>query len=176
MNREGDCMLSSQWLRQLHRHLFSRQSMRSWRKASAASVRRRVRLGLELLEDRLAPTADVVHTAAVNVSTPFRESQQTVQLTANVTDSTTPSTTVNEGTVTFTVDDSNGHQVGNSVQGTVSNGTANANFALPVEPAGTYTINVSYSDSAGNFSDGGDTSGSLTVTPASTTTTANSAS
>lgn len=167
-------MFSSLWLRQLHRHLFGRQSKSSQTKVFSAKVRRRVRLDLESLEDRLVPSADAVQTAAVNISTPFSESQQTVQLTANVTDSTTPATTVNEGTVTFIVDDSTGTQVGTQVQGTVINGTANANFVLPSEPAGTYTIKVSYSDSANNFTDGGDTSGSLKVTAAATTTSASS--
>ncbi len=155
------------WLHQLQRSWFSRQSSKSRNVSRRSSVQRRVRLTLELLEDRLAPSADSVQTVASNLSTPFSESQQTVSLSANVSDTTNPSTTVSEGTVTFTVKDSSGNTIGSSVQGPVSNGKASANFNLPSnEAAGKYTIAVSYSDSAGTFTDGGDTSGTLTVNPA----------
>ncbi len=160
-------MFAPLWLRQFRNHLFGRPSSSSWRKTPPAAVRRRVRPSLEPLEDRLAPSADTVLASATSFSTPFSENQQNLTLTANVSDTTTPATTVSEGTVTFTVEDSNGNAVGSPVQGNVSNGTASASFALPSdEAAGNYTIAVNYNDSAGNFSDGGDTPGALTVNPA----------
>jgi len=164
------------WLKQLQRYWFPRRSAKTGNASRRATVHRRVRLSLEPLEDRLAPSADAVQTVANNLSTPFSESQQTLSLSAKLSDTTVPSTTVSEGTVTFTVKDSGGNTVGSAVQGTVSNGTASANFALPAnEAAGHYTVAVSYTDSGGKFSDGGDTSGTLTVSAAATTTTASNA-
>jgi hypothetical protein len=85
--------------------------------------------------------------------------------------SSAPNTTVNEGTVTFTV--KNGAAVFGSVVGTVSDGKASADFTLPAgQAAGSYTIAVRYNDSLDNFSEGGDTSGALTITPAKVTATA----
>jgi hypothetical protein len=108
-------------------------------------------------------------TRAANVPDVFRSSQQTVNLSATVGDASSPTDTVNEGTVTFTVE--NGSTVLGSVEGTVSGGTGNANFTLPAGlPIGNYTVAVSYADSLGNFTDDGDTSGTLTVAAAPTTT------
>ncbi len=119
----------------------------------------------------VTPTS--VTTVANSVSAAYSlSSSQPVQLTASVTagNIATP-ITVDEGTVTFTV--MNGSVVVGSVNGTVNNGTASANFNVPAGlAAGTYSIDVSYSDSAGNFTDGGDTNSTLTVTPAGVTTTA----
>lgn len=116
----------------------------------------------------MAPSADAVQTVASNLSAHFSESSQILALTATVSDTTNPSTTVSEGTVTFTVKDSSGNTVGSPVSGTVSGGKASANFTLPAdEAAGSYNIDVSYSDSPStNFTDGGDTAGKLTVDPA----------
>jgi hypothetical protein len=165
-------MFMPPWLSLRQRRWFSRPSL----KARSATAHRRVRLSLEHLEDRLAPSADAVQVvvAPATLSTPFSTSQQNVTLTADVTDTTNPGTTVSEGTVTFTVKDSTGNVVGSAVPGnvTVANNkaTATATFALPSdEPAGNYTIDVSYSDTANpaNFTDGGDdTPGTLTVNPA----------
>ncbi len=72
-------------------------------------------------------------------------SNQSVTLTAMVTSTST----VNEGKVTFTVYDSMNNQVGTSVQGTVSGGTATATYMLPGGTMqGTYTIQASYDDTA----------------------------
>ena len=172
-------MFASLWLRQLRCRLFGRQSRSSWSKTPpTAGVRPRFRPCLEPLEDRLTPSVDSVQTVATNISTPFSDSSQTVQLTANVTDTTTPSTTVNEGMVQFTLVNGGGQTIGTAASGSVtSNGMATVNYGLPAFTlVGSYTINVSYSDSpSNNFSDGGDTSATLAVNAASTTTTANAA-
>ncbi len=165
------------WLKQLQRYWFPRRSAKTGNASRRATVQRRVRLSLEPLEDRLAPAADTVQTVAANLSTPFSESPQALTLSAKLSDTTIPNTTVSEGTVTFTVKDSGGNIVGSAVQSPpVSNGAASASFTLPAnEAAGKYTVAVSYSDSAGHFSDGGDTSGTLTVSAAPTTTTTSNA-
>jgi hypothetical protein len=163
-----------QWLHQLQRSLFSSKGLKLRNAGRCSSRHRRASLCLEALEDRLAPSADLVTVAAGNLTTSFSESQQNVTLTASVKDATNSSTTVNEGSVSFIVKDKNGNQVGSTVQGAVSNGSASASFALPAsEAAGNYTIDVSYSDPPNNFTDNGtDTPGALTVRAASTTTTA----
>ncbi len=108
-------------------------------------------------------------TRAANVSDVFSSNTQSVNLSATVDDASIPTDTVDEGTVTFTVE--NGSTLLGSVQGTVSGGTANANFTLPAGlPIGNYTIAVSYSDGSGTFTDAGDTNATLTVAPAATTT------
>lgn len=157
-------MFVPQWLRQLQRTLFPRPTSTSRNTVRRASVRRRVWLSLESLEDRLAPSADLVTVAAGSLSTSFSENQQNLTLTANVSDATNSSTTVGEGAVSFTIKSSSGSAVG-TAQGTVSNGKADASFTLPAgESAGSYTIAVSYTDSAGNFSDDGtDTPGTLAI-------------
>ncbi len=116
-----------------------------------------------------------VTTKANNVSAVYNLNAQTLLLSASLTDASVPSDIVTKGVVTFTVQ-SGGTSLG-SVQGTVTGGTASANFTLPAGlNAGNYTIAVSYSESSGNFVDGGDTSGTLAITPASATVTANSTS
>ncbi len=118
--------------------------------------------------------ANVTATAS-NASAVFSPNAQTVTFHSAIANASYPSETVDEGTVTFTIKNGNG-TVG-SVQGTVNNGTASASFTLPAGlPVGSYVIVASYSDSQGNFSDGGDTNGTLAVTPANVTTTANNAS
>jgi hypothetical protein len=107
---------------------------------------------------------DNVTATAAAASATFSSADQTVQLSATVKDTTNSSTIVNEGTVTFTVKDSSGNTIGNSVSGPVQNGAATANFTLPGGTAsGVYTIGVSYSDSAGNFTDTQDVDANLTV-------------
>jgi hypothetical protein len=99
-------------------------------------------------------------TAADNATAPFSGSNQTVALSATVSSSTT----VNEGTVTFTV--KNGPTtIGSPVtSGTVSAGAASANFTLPGGTAvGPYTIQAVYNP-GGDFTGSSDTTHSLTVT------------
>lgn len=87
-------------------------------------------------------------TAVLDVSTTVGASR--VQLSAIIS-STTP---VDAGSVSFTVSDSQGHQLGTSTSGSVTNGTATAEFSLPSgTPVGSYTVSATYHDPAGNFSD-----------------------
>jgi hypothetical protein len=122
---------------------------------------------------KVSVTPANVATTAGSATASFSTSGQTVVLNATVLDQSNPNNTVGEGTVTFTVKDGGGNLVGSSVQGSVVNGTATANFLLPQgTSAGSYTILVSYTDGAGNFTDGGDTPSTLTVNPVSVTTVA----
>jgi hypothetical protein len=167
-------MFAASWLRPFRHRCFGRLAQSTPRKSSRPSVRPY----LELLEDRLAPSADSVLVVASAASTPFSELPQSVPLTAQVTDTTTSSTTVNEGKVKFTVVNSGGKTVGTAATGTVnSSGMATANYGLPAFTLiGSYTIDVTYTDSAGKFTDNGtDTSSTLKVTPAATTISASAA-
>ncbi len=122
----------------------------------------------------LTVTPANVKTMANTSTAIFSTAAQTVSLSAAVADASHSGDVVNEGSVTFTLKDSKGNTIGSSVPGTVNNGSASATVALPAgQAAGAYTIAVSYTDSVGNFTDGGDTSGALTVSPAKVTTTAN---
>jgi len=104
-----------------------------------------------------APTT----TTASNATASFSSSAQNVNLTATVTSS---AGTVNEGSVTFTLLDSNGNTIGTSTSSTVSNGSASVNFSLPAGTvAGSYTIEAAYSDSTGSFSPSFDSAHTLTV-------------
>ena len=96
----------------------------------------------------------------------FSTTDQNVTLVANVT---SPSGTVNEGKVTFTV------LSGESKDAPVSNGVATTSYDLPAGTAvGTYTIQAVYTDSAGNYSGSTDnTNQQLTISSAATTTAAN---
>jgi hypothetical protein len=86
-------------------------------------------------------------------------------LTAAVT---SPTATANEGTVTFVVQDSQGHTVTlSTASATVSNGVAALGWSPPT--AGTYTVTASYTDGSGNFSGSSTTAAAtVTVTPAPT--------
>jgi hypothetical protein len=105
-------------------------------------------------------------------TTSFSYSDQPVTLTANVN---TPDGKVTEGTVSFTVFNSLGVQIGGVSSGAVTNGVGTAIFQLPGgSPVGIYTVQAAYQDlSPGRFqpsvSSVGDT---LTVTAAHTTTVA----
>jgi hypothetical protein len=93
----------------------------------------------------------------------FSTNNQTETLTADVSE-LSGNQTVNAGAVTFTILDSSGNPVGQSVQGAVNGGVATANFTLPANiSVGTYTIAVSYSDNTDTYGDSGDTNGTLTV-------------
>src|SRR5262249_24647462 len=103
-------------------------------------------------------------TSAISATTSFNPNPQNVTLDASATSS---AGTVNEGSVTFTLFDSNGNMVGTPTTGTVSNGSASVSYALPPgTPVGGYTITASYSDSALNFSSSSDNSRTLTVSAA----------
>jgi hypothetical protein len=114
-----------------------------------------------------------VATAAQTASAAFSTQSQNVSLSATLTDLTKPGDTINQGTVTFTLVDSNGNTVGHPVSAAVSNGSATVNYNLPAgQTAGSYTMDVRYSDAAGDVTDSGDTSSTLTVSAANVTTTA----
>ncbi len=109
-----------------------------------------------------------VTTTAADASAVYSSNAQTLTLHADVADASIPTDTVDEGSVTFTV--LQGRTPLGSVQATVSHGSASASFNLPARQAvGRYTIAVSYRDSHGNFTDGGDRYATLTVNAAATT-------
>jgi Bacterial Ig-like domain (group 3) len=111
-------------------------------------------------------------TAAASVSATFSSTSQTVPLTALVTST---AGTVDEGTETFSIL-SGTTVIGSAVIVDVVNGTASASYVLPgATPAGTYTIQAAYNGTA-DFLGSTDTSHSLTVSPATTSTGANSTS
>ena len=111
-------------------------------------------------------------TAAASTLTTFSTASRTVPLTATVTSA---AGTVNEGTETFTI--LNGMTViGSAVTVNVGNGSASANYVLPAAtPTGTYTIQAIYNGSV-DFLGSTDTSHSLTVSQATTSTAAASTS
>jgi large repetitive protein len=110
-------------------------------------------------------------TAASNASATYSSSSQGVTLSATVTSTTT----VNGGTVTFTLF-SAATQIGSPTSSAaVTNGTASAVYTLPAgTPAGTYTVVAQFSGN-GDFSPSSDSTHQLTVSTASTTTTASNA-
>jgi hypothetical protein len=121
-----------------------------------------------------APTQSIVNTATVvgapvvttahSATVGFSNSAQAVILSASLTGSATP---ISEGTVTFQV--LQGSTVLASSVGAVTNSSSQAVVTLPAGlAAGNYTIGVSFSDVGGKFADGGDVTGTLTVTAPST--------
>jgi hypothetical protein len=128
--------------------------------------------------DPLHPTMgafepQVALTAGNTATTGYSTTAHTVTLTANVVTKLSPTTPVTTGSVLFTVKDSSNIVVGTATPGTVnSSGVATANYLLPAGQAiGTYTVVVTYIDSSGNFTDGGDTNSTLTITATSVTVT-----
>jgi hypothetical protein len=121
-------------------------------------------------------TVNAAHVTANNSSITYSQALSSVSLSATVT---SPTGTVNEGSVTFTLEDSLGHVIGVAQAAPVSSGAASVNYALsgPLN-AGTYKILVSYTDTfPGKFGDDGtDASGTLTVSPAPATVTGGSSS
>jgi autotransporter-associated beta strand protein len=127
-------------------------------------------------------STDTSHTLTVNpaaatttasaATTTFSTGAQSVNLSATVT---SPGGTVSEGTETFTV--LNGATpVGTPVTVNVAAGAASASYALPAgTAAGAYVIRAVYNGTA-DFTTSTDTSHQLTITAASTTTTASPAS
>ncbi len=107
-------------------------------------------------------------TTAASASVPYAVGSQSVYLNASVTSS---GVAVKEGTETFTLQSGN-TVIGSPVTVNVSNGAAPATYTLPAgTPAGTYTIQAVYNGTS-NFAGSSDTSHSLTVKPAFTTTSA----
>ena len=113
----------------------------------------------------LSIVAGGIITTAQAASANYDMSGQSVQLSADLSNAIDPSAVVGEGTVTFTVTDSQGNTIGTATSGTVSNGTATVSYALPggLLPGG-FNINVSYADT--HFSDGGDIPGLLSIVAA----------
>jgi hypothetical protein len=105
-------------------------------------------------------------TVGTNTTSTYSGSNQAVALSAAVT---AVGETVNEGTVTFTVQNKNNAVIGKPVtSGTVNGGSANASFTLPGgTPAGTYTIIATYSGGPDfNTSDNGKSPAQLVVNKA----------
>jgi hypothetical protein len=74
--------------------------------------------------------------------------------------------------VTFTLLNGSNQTVGTPVNGSVSNGSASANYTLPAgTPVGSYTIQAFFGGNS-NFNPSGDSSHTLTVSGVATTTTA----
>jgi hypothetical protein len=110
-------------------------------------------------------TGTAVLTTALPATTAASATQQTIALSATL------SSNISEGTVNFKVVQGNTTVATGS--GSVVGGSALGVATLPAGLAvGSYTIQVSYSDQGGTFSDGGDTPSTLTVTGPATVTTA----
>jgi hypothetical protein len=101
-------------------------------------------------------------TTASTASATYSVSGQNVTLNATVTSS---AGTVNEGTVTFTVE-SGATVIGTATtSGTVSGGNASVSYALPAgQVVGTYTIQAVYNPAV-NFATSSDSTHSLTINP-----------
>jgi hypothetical protein len=111
-------------------------------------------------------------TAAASTSTTFSTASQTVPLSATVTSA---AGTVNVGTEAFSIL-SGTTVVGSAVTVNVVNGVASASYVLPPATSlGTYTIQADYNGTA-DFLGSTDTSHSLTVSQATTSTAAASTS
>src|SRR5262249_17891205 len=101
-------------------------------------------------------------TTASNQTTTFSGSTQNVTLSATVTSTST----VNEGTVTFTVKDGATVIGSATTSGTVAAGSASVSYVLPAAtPAKTYTIQAVYNPAATNpaFNTSTDTAHALTI-------------
>jgi Bacterial Ig-like domain (group 3)/SdrD B-like domain len=110
-------------------------------------------------------------TAASSTSTTFTVAGQSVTLSATVTSS---AGSVNEGTVTFTIKQGSTVIGTATTSGTVSSGAASVSYALPAgTAAGTYTIVAAYSGGP-DFSSSSDSTQTLLVKAASTSTAATS--
>jgi hypothetical protein len=112
-------------------------------------------------------------TTAANESVPYSTASATVALSAEVENG---GVGVSQGTVTFSVYEGV-TQIGASVtSGTVNDGVASASFTVPAGlPAGVYTIRAAYDPEPGETGST-DILHTLTVSPATTTTSATSAS
>jgi hypothetical protein len=116
----------------------------------------------------LTVSAAATTTASVNTSTTYSASSQTVSLSATVTSA---AGTVNEATVTFTVL-SGSTPIGPAISVAIANGAASTSYTLPAGLAGgKYTIKAVY-DGGPDFKTSTDTTHTLMVNPAATTTAA----
>lgn len=106
------------------------------------------------------PLPAVTQTAVSPATASYSAQAQNVTLNATVTSGSS----VNEGTVTFTVKDGSNNTVGSPVtSGTVASGAASATFSLPGSTAaGSYTVNAVYNPASANFNTSSG-SGTLTV-------------
>jgi hypothetical protein len=186
-------MFAPQWLQQFAHCLSLRRSSKDRNARRRPPARRRAQLCLEGLEERLTPSvvnpagndspalvgqvnpdaAAATTTTASDATSGFSTNPENVKLTATVTSS---GGTVNEGSVQFTILQGS-TVIGTATSGNVnSSGQASVSYALPAgTAAGSYTIDAAYSDSTGNFAASSDTSHTLTIGIAPTTTTAQSA-
>lgn len=122
------------------------------------------------LHARFVPSgALATATTATAVGTSYSSSGNAVALSAQVISA---AGAVGEGTVTFTVSDGFGNQVGAPVTAPVGEGTASVSYPLPAGLAvGSYVAQATYSDAAGGFGfEGSDGTHALSVSPAPTTT------
>ena len=120
----------------------------------------------------LAISAAGTTTAATNATATFSASAQSITLSATVT---SPSGTVNSGTVTFTVLQGSTPVGTAATSATVSNGSASASYTLPAATAaGTFTIQAVYSGTA-SLTTSSDNTHTLVVSAAGTTTAATNA-
>ncbi len=111
-------------------------------------------------------------TAATSATTTFSESNQTISLSATVASS---AGTVNEGTETFTIL-SGTTPVGSAATADVSDGAVTASYTMPGSTTGgIYTIEAVYNGTV-DYGTSTDTSQSLTIDPAATTSATASAS
>lgn len=113
--------------------------------------------------------AIAVTTSATPAITVYSAAAQNVSLLATVSSAGGPA--VGEGTVTYKVVNGAAQTIA-STTAPVVNGGADGSVTLPAAtPAGSYTVNVSYTDPTGTFVDGGDTPSTLAVdrTPSFTT-------
>ena len=87
-----------------------------------------------------------------------------------------PAGTINEGAVTFTILDSSSKEVVSPIVVNVSNGVASRNYVLPAgTPVGSYTIETVY-DGTFSYAASNPSDSTLTITGATTSTSASSAS
>jgi hypothetical protein len=105
-------------------------------------------------------------TASSNVSTTFSTQAQSVNLSATVSSS---AGTVNEGNETFTILHGS-TPIGSPITVPVTSGSASTGYPLPAgQGGGTYTIKAAY-NGTGNINASLDTTHTLTINPANTTT------
>ena len=117
-----------------------------------------------LASGSMSVTAANTTVSAANVTAKFGAAS--VTLSASVAAVSPSTASVNEGTVTFTVRNSSGVTISQSVTGTVSRGTATASFPASALVRGTYTISVLYTDTLAtpNFNNSiGVATGTLTI-------------
>jgi hypothetical protein len=120
----------------------------------------------------LIVNAATTSTTASNASATFSSTSQSVALSATVT---SVAGTVNEGTETFTVL-SGSTVIGSAVTVNVAAGAANANYTLPAgAPGGNYIIQATFNGTP-NFATASDNAHHLTISAATTSTSAANAS